>query len=67
MTAQAHNRFVFCVVVVEFALNGNQALTKLKEYTIQFDKQTNRIFRDYHLDYKKRIISMKIYHQGYFK
>ena len=26
MTAQAHNRFVFCVVVVEFAVNGNQAL-----------------------------------------
>ena len=25
MTAQAHNRFVFCVVVVEFAVNGNQA------------------------------------------
>ena len=25
MTAQAHNRF-FCVVVVEFAVNGNQAL-----------------------------------------
>ena len=26
MTAQSHNRFVFCVVVVEFAVNGNQAL-----------------------------------------
>ena len=26
MTAEAHNRFVFCVVVVEFAVNGNQAL-----------------------------------------
>ena len=26
MTAQPHNRFVFCVVVVEFAVNGNQAL-----------------------------------------
>ena len=26
MTAQLHNRFVFCVVVVEFAVNGNQAL-----------------------------------------
>ena len=26
MIAQAHNRFVFCVVVVEFAVNGNQAL-----------------------------------------
>ena len=26
MTAQAHNRFVFCVVVVKFAVNGNQAL-----------------------------------------
>ena len=25
MTAQAHNCFVFCVVVVEFAVNGNQA------------------------------------------
>ena len=25
MTGQPHNRFVFCVVVVEFALNGNQA------------------------------------------
>ena len=25
MTAQAHNRFVFCVVVAEFAVNGNQA------------------------------------------
>ena len=25
MIAQAHNRFVFCVVVVEFAVNGNQA------------------------------------------
>ena len=26
MTDQLHNRFVFCVVVVEFAANGNQAL-----------------------------------------
>ena len=26
MTAQSHNRFVFCVVVVELAVNGNQAL-----------------------------------------
>ena len=26
MTAQAHNRFAFCAVVVEFAVNGNQAL-----------------------------------------
>ena len=26
MTAQPPNRFVFCVVVVEFAVNGNQAL-----------------------------------------
>ena len=26
MTAQPQNRFVFCVVVVEFAVNGNQAL-----------------------------------------
>ena len=26
MTAQPHNRFVFCVVAVEFAVNGNQAL-----------------------------------------
>ena len=26
MTDQPHNRFVFCVVVVEFAVNGNQAL-----------------------------------------
>ena len=26
MTAQPLNRFVFCVVVVEFAVNGNQAL-----------------------------------------
>ena len=25
MTAQTHNRFVFCVVVVEFAVNGTQA------------------------------------------
>ena len=24
-TAQPHHRFVFCVVVVEFAVNGNQA------------------------------------------
>ena len=32
MTAQAHNRFVFfCVVVVEFAVNGNQALKFAKE------------------------------------
>ena len=23
--SQPHNRFVFCVVVVEFAVNGNQA------------------------------------------
>ena len=29
MTAQPHNRFVFCVVVVAFALNGNQALRQL--------------------------------------
>ena len=27
MTAQPHNRFVFHVVVVEFAVNGNQALS----------------------------------------
>ena len=26
MIAQLHNRFVFCVVVVKFAVNGNQAL-----------------------------------------
>ena len=26
MTAQAHNRFVFVSVVVEFVVNGNQAL-----------------------------------------
>ena len=26
MTAQPQNRFVFLVVVVEFAVNGNQAL-----------------------------------------
>ena len=25
MAAQPDNRFVFCVVVVEFAINGNQA------------------------------------------
>ena len=31
MTAQPHNRFVFCVVVVEFAVNGNQALLKAVE------------------------------------
>ena len=27
MTGQLHNRFVFCVVVVEFAANENQVLT----------------------------------------
>ena len=27
MTAQPRNRFVFCVVVVESAVKGNQALT----------------------------------------
>ena len=26
MTAQALDRFVFCVVVVKFSVNGNQAL-----------------------------------------
>ena len=26
MTAQPNNRFVFCVVVVKFAVSGNQAL-----------------------------------------
>ena len=26
MTAQPNNRFVFCVVVVNFAVNGNQAI-----------------------------------------
>ena len=26
MTAQPHNRFVFCVVVVESAVHGNEAL-----------------------------------------
>ena len=26
MTAQAHNRFDFCVVVEEFAVNGNKTL-----------------------------------------
>ena len=29
MTAQAHNRFVSCVVIVEFAVNGNQALSNM--------------------------------------
>ena len=28
ITAQAHNRFVFCVLIVEFAVNGNQTLRK---------------------------------------
>ena len=28
MTAQRHNRFVFRVVVVQFAVNGNQTLQK---------------------------------------
>ena len=27
MTAQSHNSFVFCVVVVELAVTGNQALS----------------------------------------
>ena len=34
-TAQPLNRFVFCVVVVEFAVNGNQAL-KSKSCQNQF-------------------------------
>ena len=29
MTVQAHNRFVVCVVVVKFAVNGNQALQNM--------------------------------------
>ena len=29
MTAQPYNRFVFCVVVLAFAVNGNQALKKM--------------------------------------
>ena len=28
VTAQPYNRFVYCVVVVEFAVNGNQALSE---------------------------------------
>ena len=31
MTAQPHNSFVFCVVVVEFAVNGNQAIQKITD------------------------------------
>ena len=35
MTAQAHNRFVSCVVVVECAVNGNQAFT-IRERRVSF-------------------------------
>ena len=28
MTAQSHNRFVFCVVVVKSVVDGNQALIR---------------------------------------
>ena len=31
MTAQPHNRFVSCVVIVEFAVNGNATTTTQKE------------------------------------
>ena len=34
MTAQPRNRFVFCVVVVEFAVNGNQAFNQLRNWLI---------------------------------
>ena len=33
MTAQPHNRFAFCIVVVKFAVNGNQALHLQMLYT----------------------------------
>ena len=35
MTAQSHNRFVFCVVVVEFAVNGNQDFVVVVEFRIK--------------------------------
>ena len=38
MTAQPHNRFVFCVVVVEFAVNGNQALVSTVVSFVYKDK-----------------------------
>ena len=37
MTAQPPNRFVFSVVVVEFAVNGNRGLIDLKQ-AFQFDE-----------------------------
>ena len=40
MTAQPHNHFVFCVVVVKFTVNGNQALVL---FWISFCFQTEEL------------------------
>ena len=39
MTAQPHDRFVFCVVVVEFAVNGNQAIEIKSLFSSKGDKR----------------------------
>ena len=35
MTAQPNNRFGFCVVVVKFAVNGNQALQRILIFNLK--------------------------------
>ena len=44
MIAQPRNRFVFYVVVVEFAVNGNQALWILHLSLLYYDKRLFHFF-----------------------
>ena len=57
MGAQPHNRFVFCVVVAEFAVNGNQVLRVNKD-PCQMDKVDVRVLR---LDKTKKIHACLIF------
>ena len=41
MTAQPLNRLVYCVVVVEFAVNGNQALVRRISASFQYNCAKN--------------------------
>ena len=40
--AQSHNRFVFCVVVVKLAVNGNQALSSCHGHVVLCTKEKIR-------------------------
>ena len=59
MTAQPLNRFVFCVVVVEFAVNGNQALRKPGLMISKYLFATTK--KDTIKEYKKTTLQKAIY------